>query len=646
MNTHKARYYEFGPFRLNATERLLQRDQEIVPLTPKLIDTLVVLVENSGHVLSKESLMQSLWPDTFVEESSLTQNVSLLRKALAEIGGGERYIETIPKRGYRFVADVREVAEPEQELVMHERVSTSILIEEEQADETPVAARNIANWFHRKRMIAVTAIAACVALGAAVFAWSFRGRQAGNTFAPNSIAVLPFRTIGANEEAELLGLGMADAVIVQIARMKHPTVLPTSSVFKFTKRKEDAISIARDLGVEAVLDGTVQIEGDRARVTAQLIRTSDGTAVWSEKFDRPYTSIFALQDSVSQGLAASVASAFTTEAQSPNRETASAEAYQAYLMGMYFWNRRTKENLAKAVNYLEQAVTLDPDFARAHGLLADCYFLSSQNAYKDLATDEPLKRAETSAQRALDLDATIAEAHTARAGVAFRHRRYDEADREFRKALELNPNYAVAHLRYGYFLLSRLKLDEALAAMKHAQRLDPISPTSNAALGYLQFMARDFDGAINSGKIAVELLPDSAAARFNLGQAYALKRMFPEAIAEFDKLVSTEPHLAARGKITALGLAGRTEEAKQILRDLTAKADHHQLGSVDLATLYSNLGEKDLAFDQLEIALQRYGREGLMVHVAKLRFDPQLDLLRSEKRFTDYLRRLEAPTGS
>jgi DNA-binding winged helix-turn-helix (wHTH) protein/TolB-like protein/Tfp pilus assembly protein PilF len=645
MNRPTVSYYEFGPFRLNVSERLLQRDGTVVPLTPKLIDTLVVLVENNGHVVSKDLLMKALWPDTFVEESSLTQNVSLLRKALAESGRGYHYIETLPKRGYRFSADVRQLTS-ETEVLTHERISTSILIEEQQLDEikhavTPIQDVTVARVVRSRRPALVTAACLVVLCIASLFAWSKWSRSVAEPFTPKSVAVLPFKTIGATTDSELIGLGIADAVILQIARLDRPTVLPTSSVFKFTNRDQSPLSIGRDLGVDAVLEGTVQVDGDRVRVTAQLIRTSDGKSVWSKKFDQSYQSIFALQDSVSQQLTASVISSLGYSSDTPtlNHATNNPEAYQDYLMGMYFWNRRTKENLPKAINYFERAIRKDPDFARAHALLADCHYLSSQTTFQHITQEESLARADSEASRALELDETLAEAYNARAGVAFRRLNHEEADLAFRRALELNPNYAAAHLRYGYFLFLTLKLDEALAETRQALRLDPLAPASNCFLGYLLFMARDFDGAISANKIAIELLPESTGIRYNLGQAYALKGMFPEALAEFEKLAKDAPELAAKGKIKVYGLSGRKDEAKRLLRELPNNRNQEL---IDLATLYASVGEKNLALEQLERALKVYGPKKLFYYGAKMKFDPQVDPLRGDQRFHELLRIIES----
>lgn len=608
MNRRALHFYEFGAFRLNVNERLLYRGAEVVPLTPKVFDLLFVLVENAGHVLDKTSLMEHLWPDSFVEESSLTQNISLLRRALAE--DDRNYIETIPKRGYRFVAEVNEIGEPAAA-----PVHTS--------SETQLAHSN------RKVSTYVAAFTGCLVLVVA-FGFFYRTRRVSN-FTPKSVAVLPFKTIGSDKE-DLLGLGMADALIIKLSRLEQLTVLPTSSVFRFTNRDRSVVEIGRELGVEGVLDGTVQRDGDWVRVTAQLIRLSDGRTVWSGTFDERYSSIFTLQDSISDQVSASLRPSMTTSPKTPTAHlTENTEAYEAYVTGLYFWNRRTMENLPKAIGYLEQAVQKDPNFAEARAILADCYYLSIQEEYGGSAPEEALKRAEASASAALQLDENLAEAHTVKAGLKLTQRNFDEAGRYFRRALELNPNYAVAHVRYAYFLHADLRLDDAVYHMRQAQKLDPASPVTNAALGAMLYIARDFDNSISYSKRALELEPNAVAARLNLGEAYIQKRMFKEAHEAFDRARETSPRYATWEKAYTFAIEGRHDEAKRVM------AEAEKLGPrrnpFNNALVYGAMGDLDQAFAELDqVTLNRS-------LAAAIKFDAQFDPLRGDQRFKDFLKR-------
>ena len=620
-------FYEFGPFRLNATERLLQRGSEIVALTPKVLDTLLVLIENSGHIVEKTQLMEQLWPDSFVEESSLTQNISLLRKALSEGDTESNYIETIPKRGYRFVAQVTE---------RHELTNCNPLLDLEDVFEsekhfTPKLTP-VRQW-EPSRYYALFVVATLFAT--VVFIYWSRHRTTQETIGVRSIAVLPFKTIGTNAQTDLLGLGMADALIIKLSKLDQLTVLPTSSVFRYTSRDKDAIDIGSDLGVEGVLDGTLQRDGDLVRVTAQLIRLKDGKTVWSGKFDERYSSIFLLQDSISEQLSASLRPQVDQGKQTPSKAhpTDNVEAYQSYLTGLSFWNRRTHENLPKAIHYLEEAVARDPNFATARAILADCYYLSAEGEYLVATPEEALERATDAVTKALQIDDSLAEAHTVKAGINLAQKQFDEAGREFQRALELNPNYAVAHLRYGYYLFYALKLDEALVQMRRAQQLDPASPITNGALAGMLYNAHDFDGCIAYAQRAVELEPTVFSAHLNMGEAYAQKRMFKEAQAAFDKAGDVNPEYVLWEKAYAFALAGQRAEA---LRRVAQAEKQNKSGwrmHINYAQLYAALGDKDKAFAEME--LMQMGR----FMAAPVKYDPAFDLIRDDARFTDFLRR-------
>jgi DNA-binding winged helix-turn-helix (wHTH) protein/TolB-like protein/Flp pilus assembly protein TadD len=635
MTRKPSHLYEFGPFCLNADERILQHNGVTVPLTPKVLDTLLVLVENREHVVTKDDLLQTLWPDTFVEESSLTQNVSLLRRALNESGADRHYIETIPKRGYRFIAEVRETRDADEDLVLRERTTTEITIEAEQLEQlsesiavasTPVRSRT------RTALAAITAVFAVVATVTAGFLYiDSRSHRPAVT---RSMAVLPFKGVGENV-AELQGLGIADALIIRLSKVDQPIILPTSSISRYTNRDKDAIAIGKELGVDAVLDGTVQRDGQRVRVTAQLIRLSDGKPVWSAKYDEEYSGTFALQDSISGQLARGLLAEISRDgkARAAVRMTENAGAYEDYLTGIYFWNRRTKENLSKATQYFEQSVQKDAKFALAHALLSDCYFMSTDPNFDLLSMPEGLRRANVEVAKALDLDEGIAEAHTVKAGLLWNNMDLEGADREFRRALEINPNYAIGHVRYSYFLFGRQEAQSALAHMKQAQQLDPISPITNTALGFMLFIARDFKGAIRVYQRALEIQPDQHIARINLAETYIHEGMFKEAQNELDRMKDAPAETAGTRAYLAIA-TGRRDEGLKIINDLreSSSKDKPYLRTIDYLFLYS-LADKDAAFKLLDSI-----SPGPFL-LARLKQDPQFDALRSDPRFAAYLKR-------
>lgn len=623
--------YAFGPFVLDGAERLLRRGDEVVALTPKVFETLLVLVENHGRVVTKNVLMETLWPDVFVEESSLTQNISLLRKALGNGQSDQVYVETIPKRGYRFVAAVTEVkdecstnfslsAESEKTLwADRDKASSSDF------DKPKIVGRPRLRWQSVMTLLCIIAVSAGM-----LYWWRARTATGRQSFTLKSVAVLPFKTVGGDGDTELLALGMANSVILKLTRVEQLTVLPTSSVFKYIGGSRDALSIGNELGVDAVLDGTVQRWGDQVRVTAQLITLKDGKTIWSGKFDEQYRSIFCLQDSVSEFLAGDLRlQVLTLQAKSESKPiTRNAEAYQAYLQGLYFWNQRSKETLPQAIDYLQQAVDQDENFALAHALLADSYHVSP-GILKSTPDEAAAARqkAETAARRAIALDETLAEAHTVMAGILANRGDGDGASREYRRALILNPSYATAHVRYAHFLFALLDLDGAVREARQAQTLDPMSPVTNAALGYMLMMNREWEGSIPYLQRSLELNPDATQSRISLGLAYLHCGRNDEALAEFSRVADQDPVSSQMNLALTYAKLGRRGEAHKLVGEVLRSAQRDQASNYDLVTIYFALGEKERGFELLRKSTLSWQEKAL------LKLDPELDGVRSEPKF-------------
>ncbi|MBC7929897.1 MAG: winged helix-turn-helix domain-containing protein [Rubrivivax sp.] len=651
MNLQTLHIYEFGPFRLDVSERFLLRDSEAVALTPKVFDTLLTLVERNGHVVSKDELMQRLWPDSFVEESSLSQNIFLLRRALGEATSSHQYIETIPKRGYRFVADVREVRGSDAEIVFQQRTNTQILIEEKDASQemgVPIGAATSAlpapspSGNRKRKLYALFACAALIAAAGFGYVWRLRAGGKGEaSLKTRSIAVLPFKTLGAGGESELLGLGMADALIIRLSHLKEPAILSTSSVFRYATDETNTLDAGRELGVDAVLEGTVQRSGERVRVTARLISLNDGGTLWAGKFDEQSSNIFALQDSISKQLAEALTPQLGGDERGrmEKQYTGDTEAYQAYLTGLYFLNKRSKEGIAKAIEYFRQATERDPSYALAYAGLADCYNLSLFNDYNIVPPQEAREKRLEAARKALALDDTLAEAHMAMAAVESGRGDSNKAEREYLRALELNPSHAMTRVRYAYCLADKNRLDEALQQMRRGQELDPVSPTTNGALAHMLLQGRRYDESAKYAQRALELNPEFIEARVTLGEAYLEKGMYDEAVAEFRKMGDDRRTWSLQLLVIAYARSGRRAEAMEVFSELQRTPDGGRLHPYNLAVIYGSLGEMDKAFKSLE-------ETSLPPTVkAMIRNSPMLDPLRADPRFKDYLRRrnLENP---
>lgn len=628
--------YAFGPFVLDGTERLLLRGADVVALTPKVLETLFVLVENHGRVLTKKVLMETLWPDCFVEESSLTQNISLLRKALGNGQADQVYIETIPKRGYRFVAPVTEVKDEGPTKFGLSPDFDKLRLVAAPTNKAPERPRPVAVFETRSvprgfGWLTLVAVCCLIAVSAGGFYWWRVGsakRKRG--VAPRSVAVLPFKTVGTNGETELIGLGMADSVILRLSKVEQVRVLPTSAVFKYNGGERNALSIGRELGVDAVLDGTVQRWGDQVRVTAQLISLKDGKTIWSGQFDEKYRDIFCLQDSVSELLAGDLRlQVLSLQAKSESRPiTRNAEAYQAYLSGLYFWNQRSRETLPKAIDYLQRAIEKDANFALAHALLADCYHVSPgilKSDQVDAATAK--QKAEAAALKALALDETLAEAHTVMAGILANRGDGDGASREYRRALILNPSYATAHVRYAHFLFALLDLDGAVREARQAQALDPMSPITNAALGYMLTMNRQWESSIPYLQRSLELNPEAAPSRISLGMAYLHCGRNDEAVAEFSRVATQDPISSQMNLALTYAKLGRRDEAHKLVGELLRSSHRDQARNYELVTIYFALGEKERGFELLRKSQLSWTEKAL------LKLDPELDDVRSEPKF-------------
>jgi len=457
----------------------------------------------------------------------------------------------------------------------------------------------------------------------------------------HSIAVLPFEPLGQDVNNELLGLGMADAVIGRMSNLKQLLVMPTSAVSKYKGSARDPRAAGRALHVDAILSGTVQRSGDQLRVSVQLFSIGSGRTVWSETFDQTFTDVFAIQDSISDKVARSLVWDLSKDEQKQlsKHYTSSTAAYDSYLMGLYFWNKRSKDGLEKAITYFRDAVKRDPSYALAYAMMADCYYLQFYYGYG--SASDRIGGARSAAEQSLLLDDSVAEAHVALAMVEFYQKDDLAGMNSLRRALALNPNLAIAHQRYAWALCAFGQLDAAVREMRRAQELDPLSPTNNTALGTILGFARQFRGSLEYCYKAAELDPNSASIQENLGFAYTVNGMYQEAIEHYQKAGELNPESkedVLASVATVLAAAGRNPEAEGIMReilDLAGKADPY-----NMTMLYAARGEKERAFEWFDKALQR-DSEGERGEEARLmiRYHPLLDPLRSDARFAELLRR-------
>ena len=633
MNDPQSYIFEFGNFRVDAAKRLLvSRDGEAIPLTPKVFDTLLYLVEHHGTVLDKDEMMQAIWPHTVVEENNLNQSISVLRRALGESRGENRYITTVPGRGYCFVADVKKAAPPEP---VAERESSNAASQPYQRSDS------------RKSGLPLILLAGIgiVGLGFAVYyLWPARtttvstapagSTPTDSTAQVRSIAVLPFKPLVADHRDESLEMGMADSLIVRLSNLREVRVRPISSVRGFSGLEQDPVAAGREMGVESVLDGQIQRWGDRIRVTARLISAGDGRQLWAEQFDEKFTDVFTVQDLISEKVVSALALRLTGDEQKllTKHHTENAEAYQLYINGRYYWEQRTEEGLKRAIEYFEEAIEKDRNYALAYAGLADSYALLGVFHWPP---KEAFPKAKKAAENALRIDDRLAAAHTALGHIKVQYE-YDwaGAEREYQRAIELNPNYANAHLFYAIYLAMMGRFDEGLAEIRRAQELEPISLFIHANVGAILNAARRYDEAINQAKSVLEMNPNLDHARFMLGVAYLHKGMYEQAIAELHKL--TTPPYSYSGELgQAYALSGRRSEALKEIDRLQEMSKQRYVAAYSVALVYAGLGDKDKALEWLEKAY-----EDRSTRLVSIKINPRLDDLRSEPRFTALIRRM------
>lgn len=644
--------YEFGPFRLNIRERLFLKDGESVLLAPKAFETLVALVQKKGRLVEKEELLKEVWPDSFVEESSLSQNIYMLRKILGNDDNGNRYIETVPRHGYRFVATVKEITvepepttpdqNPESLLYPYEVVPEENKGNGHRVASQPVAADAIPvhGSVRKPKGVFIASIAMLVcALGVASF-WILR-KPSGVSPTVRSIAVLPFKSIGQESSNDHLGLGMTDAMITKLSSIEKFTIRPTSSIFKYADQSYDLLAAGRELEVEAVLEGTVQRSDDRVRVTVQLINVADGKPIWAEKFDEQFTNIFTVQDAITAQIVEALKLELTVEEKKllAKRYTNNTEAYESYIRGIYFWNKRTEEGIKQSIAYFEQATRQDPNYALAYAGLADAYGMVGLYGYeKIMKLDDAYQLSKSTALKALQLDETLAEAHISLALVKFRYEHDDPgAEREIKLALMLNPDSALAQHRYAVFLTEHGRINEAYIASKRSYEIEPLSLAYSGYYCTLLYYKREFDAAVQCSQKALEINSSYEQPLLILGLSYAFQGKYQEAIPYLEKLRGMATARTSNVILRSLGyvyaLAGRRDDAQRILSELDKLPKHDIEAPYSKALVYAGLGRLDKTFKILKEHSAEWREE-----LVGVKIDPIYDLIRTDPRYAEIVK--------
>lgn len=632
MSEQIKHFYEFGPFRLDPLKRRLIREGEPVRLTPKALDLLLVLVEASGRTVEKDELLEKVWAGTVVEENNLNQNITALRKSLGDSRQDSQYIATIPGVGYRFIADVRKI---DGETGRRGGAET-----ERSGDKSPVSPLPhlpvVRSFFLRYGIVVLVPV---FVVGALAYALYKRERRPVIT----SIMVLPLENLSENPEQEYFADGITDALIGDLARIGGLHVISRTSSMHYKGTKKSLPEIAREINVDAVVEGTVQRSGDRVMIRAQLIHVASDKHLWVQDYVREMRDVLDLQSEIAQAIAREVQIKMTPAEKERfiARHPVRPKAFDEYLQGRYlYWNRRTPENLNKAIVHFQNAVKEDPNFAQGYVALADSYSAIGTVQVGAVPPVEARSLAEQAATKALEIDDALAEAHGALANVKHYNLDWTGAEQDFKRALELNQNYANAHNFYAGYLMCRGRVDESIAASNRARELDPFSLSISAQRGFLLENARRYDEAIAQLRVVIAMDPNHYSAYWILGHTYAANRQFDEAIGAAQKAVDlSERTPGALGILgLAYGLADRKAEAKKVLDELLKLNESRYVTPAALVNVYIGLGDKDKAFEWLEKAYQERSN-----FVAYLKVFPILDPLRSDPRFNDLLRRVGLP---
>lgn len=663
-----AHLYEFDSFQVDEEKRLLRQNEEIVALKPKTFDTLLALVKSAGKIVSKDELVREIWNGSAVSDDSLTQQISRLRKILGDPANQHRYIVTIPGVGYKFVADICQRANnglkqesenvSENGLVDYAQVNSEIAasppgIEMDQnslpSNEWKVSGNSALKFAPppqyapsinaRKRLrinyvIIGLIVAAIGALSVGVWQWSEK-QNLKSSREVKSIAVLPFKTFGNDKEGEVLKMGMTDALINKLSRLEQIRVLPTSAVSRFNKLDQDSLAAGKELNVDAVLDGRIQKNGERLRVTTQLITIADGKTVWAESYDEDFSGVFEIQDRTAGKIAETLSLELSADDKRAlmKRYTNSAKAYQLYLEGRRLFHLRTADSGDLGRNNFQLAIEEDPKFALAYAVLGITYLIDPP---KNLPPRNAFLKAKELAKQAQEIDNTLAEAYATYGFAVWRGEwNWQEAESNFKRAVELDRQSFNAYGWYALLLSGHGKHQEALILIDKSA-VDKIPALTAKASAYVA--AREYDKAIETAHQLLDKSPNSHNALLSLSWSYLGKEDFEQAISYVDKdvaLYEAAPHDSRAIQAHIYARAGRKEDARRILSEIRKAAFSQPRLNGAQAIAHAALGEKDEAFKFLEKAIDE-GEWWCYLLKVHLMFDP----LRDDPRFQEMLRRI------
>ena len=619
----------FGVFEVDLRERELHKHGMRIRLQEQPFRVLAMLLEHPGEVVSREELQKELWPtDTFVDfDHGLNKAINKIRDALGDSAESPRFVETVARRGYRFLAEVKAV---EAGSGAERRAQETGV--QQSPTETTARPGNIRSAAWKWAWKLGSAVALVVVILAA---WAIYPRKHASA-AIRSLAVLPLENLSGDASQQYFTDGMTDELITDLGQISALRVISRTSVMPYRGTRKPLSQIARELGVDAIVEGSVLRSGGQVRITAQLIEAAADKHLWAHSYEGDLSDTLALQNQVARTIAEQIRINLNAQEQVALKKSrvVNPEAYEAYLKGRYFWNKRTGEGLKKAVEYFNIAIAKDPSYAQAYAGLADSFALLGSSDV--LNPRDAYLRAKAAAGKAIELDNSLGEAH---ASLAFClgdfEWNWDAAEKEYQRAIALNPGYATAHQWYAMELRALGRFDEALAEIRKAEDLDPLSLIISADVADVLFAARRYDESVQQSRKAIDLDTNFAIAHYELGQALAQQRMFSSAIEELEEAnrLSGGDAICTAELAYAYAASGNPTEARKLLDELKNQSNKRFSYPADEALIYAGLNDNDRAMTLLEGAYNDH-------FDAQVLRSPAFDSLRVQPRFQKLLRRM------
>jgi TolB-like protein/DNA-binding winged helix-turn-helix (wHTH) protein len=643
----------FGVFELDLRASELRKKGVKVKLQDQPCQILAMLLEHPGEIVSREDLRNRLWQrDTFVDfDHSLNTAIMRLREVLGDSSENPIFIETLSRRGYRFIAPVEEIAAanglierlPGPHSAPHFAVSETATVapqDEQSANRAPHYVQ-----ISTRALAGAALLTATIALVSLLILRYIRkpSVSSANSEQIKSLVVLPLEDLSGEKNQDYFADGMTDELIASLAKIRQLRVTSRTSAMAYKGTHKPLSEIARDLHVDAVVEGTVLRAGNRVRITAELVQVSTDRHLWAETYESELGNVLTLQSQVASAIVNEIRINLTPEEQKrlATPRVVNAQAYEDYLKGRYYWNKRSEEGLTKAVEYYQRAADKDPQYALAYAGLADCYDLLGSTIIGAIPSTDAAPKAKAAALKALAIDPSLVDAEITLASIKLNYDwDWQGAESSFKHTIELHPDQATAHQRYSLYLTAMGRSQESLAEIKRAHDLDPLSLSINFSLAWRLYLARQYDQAIQQSRSTIDLDPNFVLAHLVLGQTYEQKGQFEMAIAELKKAASISPNsplmLGALGH--AYAVASDTADAEKLRDELIRRSNQQYVSPFYVALIFTGLKENEKALDWLDKAY--LDRSNPLIF---LKVDPELDPLRSNPRFQDLQRRIGLP---